>query len=157
MTAVKRKMVVFRLGDDRFAADVHDVERVLRWQAPRAIPDLPDWVDGVVEYQGRMVPVIGLRRRFELPDGAKDGTTRIIVMHGAEEWVGVVVDEVLEVSTYDPEGVQPPPAIFRGLAGEYLRGLVGSGESLTILLDVKRLLSTSERLTLARAVEAGAQ
>lgn len=157
MTAVNRKMVVFRLGDDRFAADVHDVERVLRWQAPRAIPDVPSWMDGVVEYQGRMVPVIGLRRRFELPDGETDGTTRIVVMHGEEEWVGVVVDEVLEVTAYDPGAVQPPPAIFRGLAGEYLRGLVGSGDKLTILLDVKRLLSTTERIQLARAVEASAQ
>ena len=152
MTAVNRKMVVFRLGEDRFAADVHDVERVLRWQAPRAIPDVPAWLEGVVEYQKRMVPVIDLRRRFELTPVEPGPTTRIIVLHGAQEWIGIRVDAVVEVATYDPAIVQAPPAFFRGLAGEYLQGLVGDGERLTILLDVKRLLSTTDRLHLEQAV-----
>ena len=152
MSAVTRKMVVFRLGDDRFAADVHDVERVLRWQVPRNIPDVPAWVPGVLEYAGRVVPIIDLRKRFELPEVEAGATTRIVVLHGAEEWIGVVVDAVLEVTAYDPETVQPPPALFRGLAGEYLKGLVGAGDKLTILLDVQRLLTTTERLRLQQAV-----
>ena len=61
------KLVTFRLADDLFAADIFAVERVLRYQAPRSLPDMPPWIEGVIEYQQRVIPVVNLRRRFELP------------------------------------------------------------------------------------------
>src|SRR6476619_2616082 len=61
------KIVTFRLGDDLFAADIYSVERVLRYQQTTPVPNVPDWIDGVIDYQGRVVPLINLRNRFELP------------------------------------------------------------------------------------------
>src|SRR5262249_48999535 len=92
------KIVSFRLGDDLFATDIFSVERVLRYQQPRGVPNVPEWIEGVIEYQGRVVPVVNLRRRFELPAVAPRVETRILVFKSSGEWVGAVVDAVLEVT-----------------------------------------------------------
>lgn len=150
MSNAQEKIVVFRVGDDLFAADVQSVERVLRHQVARPIPDVPDWVDGVIEYRDRLVPVINLRRRFELPAEAARPEARTIVMHANAEWIAVTVDAVLEVSGTVAD-VTPPPPFFRGLAGEYLRGLYRRGDQIVIVLDVDRLLTATERLRLGEA------
>lgn len=148
------KLVTFRIGDDLFAADIFSVERVLRYQPPTSVPDLPGWVEGVIEYQARVVPVVNLRRRFELPELPPRPETRILVLNGGGEWIGAVVDAVVEVTGFEAEQFQPPPKFFRGLAGEYLKGTVRLGERLVVVLDVERLLSATERLALRQAAEA---
>ena len=145
------KLVTFRLGDDLFAADIFSVERVLRYTAPTAVPDMPDYIEGVIDYQGRVVPIVNLRRRFEMSEGEVRNETRILVLHGGGEWIGVVVDSVTAVTAFDPASVAPPPKLFRGLTAEYLKGIVRMGERLVIFLDVERLLSSTERIALDRA------
>lgn len=154
MKTESHKLVTFRLGDDLFAADIFSVERVLRYQEPTTIPDLPPWLEGVIEYQSRVVPVINLRRRFELADVPVRPETRVLVLNGNGEWIGAVVDAVVEVTGLEGGQLQPPPKFFRGLAGEYLKGIVRLGEKLVIVLDVDRLLSATERLALEQATEA---
>lgn len=150
-TNTQSKLVTFRLGDDLFAAGIFSVERVLRYQEPRAVPDLPTWVEGVIEYQSRVVPVIDLRKRFELPETPVRPETRILVLNAGSEWVGAVVDAVVEVATVDATRISPPPAFFRGLASEYLEGIVKREDKLVIVLDVERLLAATDRLVLERA------
>ena len=145
------KLVTFRLGDDAFAADIFSVERVLRYATPTSVPDMPDYIEGVIDYQERVVPIVNLRRRFEMPRVEARGETRILVLHGGGEWVGVVVDAVTAVTAFDPTSVAAPPKMFRGLAGEYLKGIVRMGEKLVILLDVEKLLSSTERIALEQA------
>ena len=147
------KIVWFRLGADDFATDIFSVERVLRYQTPTAIPNVPEWIEGVIEYQGRVVPVVSLRRRFQLPAAAPTGDTRILVLKSGGEWVGAVVDAVQEVTSFDSSLLSPPPALFRGLAREYLRGIARHNDRLLIYLEIDRLLSSDERLTLERATE----
>ena len=145
------QIVSFRLGDDHFAADIFSVERVLRYQSPTAVPNVPDWIEGVIDYQGRVVPVINLRLRFEMERAPIANDTRILVFNTGGDFVAATVDAVVEVAPLAESQVAPPPALFRGLAGEYRRGVVRRGDRLVIFLDVARLLSTSERLTLEQA------
>ena len=145
------QIVIFKLGDDHFAADVFAVERVLRHVAPTAIPNVPPWIMGVIDYQQRVVPVIDLRRRFGLAATDVKPETRLLVLNANGEWVGAVVDAVVEVVSVEVAAITPPPPIFRGLAGEYIRGLVRRAGRLVICLDVARLLSTTDRLTLDQA------
>ena len=151
MSTLADKLVTFRLGDDHFAADVQAVERVLRYAAPTSVPDMPDYIEGVMDYQGRVVPLVNLRSRFELPAVPTGSETRTLILNVSGEWIGVVVDSVTEVAPFDPATVAPPPKLFRGLAGEYLKGIVRHGDKLVIYLDVEQLLSTTERIALQQA------
>ncbi len=147
------RLVTFRLGDDLFAAPIEAVERVLRYQVPRAVPNLPGWIGGVIEYGDRIVPVIDLRRRFELPAAANSAQMRLLVLAAGGEWAAVLVDAVLDVRTVQAADLVPPPPLFRGLAAEYLRGVMRRDDQLVIVLDSDRLLTASERLVLAGAVD----
>lgn len=151
-TATIPQAVTFRVGADTFGADILCVERVLRYAPPTAVPNLPDWVEGLLDYGSRVVPVIDLRRRFGLDAAARAETgRRIIVFSVGDEWVGAIVDAVLEVVTLEPSHLSPPPALFRGLRAEYLRGLVRRDGQLVILLEIPRLLTATERLELQQA------
>jgi purine-binding chemotaxis protein CheW len=149
--AAAQQLVTFRLGDDQFAVDVSVVERVLRYTAPSLVPNLPSWIDGVIEHGGRVVPVIDLRTRFQMPRLAPRPEHRILVLAVGEEWLGVTVDSVHEVLAVTVEEIAPPPPLFRGLAAEYLKGLVRREGSLLIFLDVARVLTSSELLELTTA------
>ncbi len=150
-TATLVQIVTFRLGGDFFAADIHGVERVLRRQDATTVPNVPEWIVGVIEYQKRVVPVIDMRTRFDMEPQDATSETRVLVFNAGDQWVAGVVDAVLDVSGVDAAAIQPPPALFRGLAGEYLKGIVRRDQKLVMLLDVTKLLTATERLTLADA------
>ena len=152
-SATASQIVTFRLGDELFAADIFSVERVLRHTTPTPVPNVPDWIEGVIDYQGRVVPVINLRKRFELPAAPVPADARILVLTVEDEWVAATVDGVLDVSVLDAGRLAPPPALFRGLAASYVRGIVRRAERLVVFLDVARLFSTDERIVLERPSE----
>jgi purine-binding chemotaxis protein CheW len=149
------RIVTFRLGGDLFAANILTVERVLKYELPRAIPNVPDWIEGVIEYQGRVVPAVDLRRRFGLPSEGVTNQTRMLIFATGSEWIAVMVDAVLDVRPVLESELAAPPTLFRGLAGAYLRGIVRRDEELVIVLDVDRLLASHERLRLEPMVQTG--
>jgi len=153
--AEKMQLVTFRVGDDRFAVDIFAVERVLRFQQPRPIPNVPAWLEGVIDFADEVVPVIDLRTRFELPMAASREGARILVVNAGDDWMGAIVDAVDEVATVTAAQLEPPPPIFRGLAKQYLRALVRrgkEGEPPLVVLDVAQLLTARERIVLEQAV-----
>ena len=148
------KLVTFRLGHDVFAADIAVVERVLRYATPNHVPDVPAWIEGVVEHRGTVIPVVDLRRRNELPDCSITAQTRILVLATAAGWVGAIVDAVLEVAVVPATAVAAPPPLFRGFASHFLRGIAKIRERLVVVLDVERVLTSPDRLVFEHALEA---
>lgn len=136
------RLVTFRLGEHLFAAEIHAVQRVLRYEAPRALPDMPDWMEGVVDYQGSMVPVIDMRRRFGLVAAEPGPQARLMVCSAPGGLAAMLVDAVLDVKPVQPSDLMAPPELFRGLAGEYLKGLTRRQGQLVVVLDVESLLGS---------------
>ena len=143
------RLVTFRVGSDLYAADIQSVERVLRYEVPRGIPQVPAWIEGVLQYAGRVVPVIDLRRRFAATSLEITGQTRLVVMSSGDDWVAAIVDQVLDVRPVAAGDITPPPSLVQGLAGEYLRGVVRRDQQLVVVLNTDRLLSATESLALA--------
>jgi purine-binding chemotaxis protein CheW len=157
--AERTQLVTFRVGEDLFAADIFSVERVLRFSVPRPIPNVPAWLEGVIDYGGRVVPVVDLRARFELGAAAARDSARILVVVAGDDWIGAIVDGVNEVLTVMSDQLSPPPALFKGLARQYLRALVRGKteeEPVIVVLDVAHLLTARERIVLEQVV-AGAK
>lgn len=148
---VRRHVVTFALGDELFAADVNEVERVLRYRTPAPVPGLPDWVAGLVEHDGRSLAVVDLRRRFQLPPAPAGVEPRIVVIGGAGGRMGAIVDRVVDVTSVSAEQLDPAPALFRGLSGDYLQGVLRRDGRLIVVLHAARLLSATERMMLAAA------
>jgi purine-binding chemotaxis protein CheW len=146
------QLVVFRVGGESYAVDVFAVERVLRYETPRPIPNVPAWLEGVMDYGGRVVPVIDLRTRFDLPLADDRANARIVVFVTGDERVAATVDAVDEVATVDAAAMEEPPPIFRGLARQYVRALVRRGDEVTVVLDAAQLLNSRERIVLDQAM-----
>lgn len=145
---VSTRIVTFRLGEHLFAADINAVERVLRTDGIRAIPDMPDWMEGVIDHAGAVVPVIDLRRRFGLAAASAAPQARLVVCQGNGAHAALRVDAVLDVRPVSPDDVSDPPVLFRGLAGDYLKGLTRRQGQLVVVLDLDRLLSATEPLAI---------
>jgi purine-binding chemotaxis protein CheW len=148
------KLVTFQLGLDLFAADVLSVDRVLRYTPPNAVPDVPAWIVGVIEHRGSPIPVVDLRRRVELSDDSITLETRMLVFNTRDGHVGAIVDMVHEVSDVPAAAVSPPPALFRGLSAEFIRGVAKVRDQLIVILDVDRVLSSSDRITFDQSAHA---
>jgi len=147
------KLVTFRLGSDAFAAEIASVDRVLRYTVPKSVPDLPEWIDGVIEHRAKVIPVVDMRARIGLPHVDATATTRILVLHTGDGFIGAVVDVVAEVASVPEANVAPPPALFRGLAAHFVRGIAKVGEQLVVILDVDRVLTSDDLIAFERALE----
>ena len=142
------QVVIFRVGGQEFAFNVFHVQRILRYEKPSALPGAPAFLEGVLQVQGQVVPVIDLRGRFELRQAPPREETRTMVLECDGLLVGVVVDAVLEVLRVSAAVVTAPPSVVRGLAAEYIQGIITLGARTVILLQTARLLTSSERIAL---------
>ena len=142
------QVVIFRVGGQEFAFNVFHVQRILRYEKPSALPKAPAFLEGVLQVLGKVVPVVDLRRRFELRDSPLREETRTMVLECEGLLVAVVVDAVLEVLRVGAASVTAPPAVVKGLAAEYIQGIIALGARTVILLHTGRLLTSSERIAL---------
>lgn len=144
------QIVTFRVGTQEFGLNVFQVERILRYEAPAALPKAPDFLEGVVQFDGSVVPVIDLRKRLSLPAERLEDT-RLMVLDVDAQRVGIIVDQVLDVLRVDGGTITAPPPIVRGLAAEYISGLLARPPRTVVILNAGRLLTSKERLALAKA------
>jgi purine-binding chemotaxis protein CheW len=149
------QLVTFRIGGEEFGLDVFQVHEILRHEEPTTMPKAPAFVEGVLDVRGTLVPVVDLRKRFEVHDLRYDEETRIILVDFQGERLGLVVDEVTEVLRAPETAVQPPPSFVKGLAAEFIRGIVRLENRLVVLLDLDRILSSQERMQLVFSGLAG--
>jgi len=142
------QVVTFRVGRQEFAFDILQVERILRYSPPSPLPKAPQFLEGVMPYGDTAVPVIDLRKRFELDAPIRE-ETRVMVLELDNQRVAVLVDEVREVLRVDSTTIAPPGPVVSGLAAVYIAGIISRPERTIILLNARKLLSSSERLALS--------
>lgn len=156
--ATRRQLVMCEAATELFALDVFAVERVLRYTVPRHLPNSATWLPGVIAVANRLVPVLDLRERLGLPAPAVADSARIVVVTLDDGPIGLIVDAVHEVTSVDPVAIEEAPAVYRGLARDFVLGIVRRGERLHVLLDVARLVTSTERIAMHEAVrDAAAQ
>ena len=153
LTGDEVQLVTFRVGGQEFGLDIQQVERILRHAQPVPVPNAPAFIEGVLAYDGGAIPVVDLRKRLAVAAPVSD-ETRIVVVGLAGERVGVVVDDVREVIRTDAGRIAAPPPMVRGLAAEFVTGIATVDEErVVILLNTRRLFSSTERIALERAVQ----
>ncbi len=152
--AARRQLVTCETAGELFAVDIAVVERVLRYTPPRGVPNAAPWLLGVIAQGDRLVPVLDLRERLSLGGALSPERARILVIRLDDGPIGVVVDTVHEVLSVESGGVEAPPSVYRGLAKEFVQGIVRRGERLFVLLDLARLVTSMERVEMRKAVAA---
>jgi purine-binding chemotaxis protein CheW len=137
----------FFLGGEEYATAILSVQEIKGWDTVTRVPYQPDYILGVINLRGSIVPVIDLRVRFALPKAGFDAATVVIVVHipgpRGERIVGIVVDAVSDVYSIASDGIQPPPDVVGAVDRRYVLGLASPGDKLVIVLDIDRLVITS--------------
>jgi len=142
------QLVSFYLGAEEFAMEILKVQEIIRMVDLTRVPNSPAFVEGVINLRGKVIPVIGLRKRFGMEPKEHDKQTRIIVIEIHGTVIGFVVDSVSEVLRIPADTVEPPPRLAKS-DREYVSGVGKLPSRLLLLLDVNKLLSDAETAAVA--------
>jgi purine-binding chemotaxis protein CheW len=141
---MEKQVVIFEINTELYGVDIAAVESIIKMQAITRIPQSPDFVEGVTNLRGKILPVIDLRRRFGMPEHEVDRNSRIVIVNLEEMETGMIVDRVSEVATLNDDMVGPVPKIAATINATFITGIANFDERLVILLDLKRIVSESE-------------
>ncbi|MBI4667077.1 MAG: purine-binding chemotaxis protein CheW [Nitrospinae bacterium] len=136
----KNRYLTFRVGAEGYGLEIRHVTEIIGIQQITEVPDMPNFVMGMINLRGTVIPIIDVRLRFGLEPREYDGRTCIIVTILNETIVGLIVDEVSEVADIPEDSVEPPPRVSRGANSRFIQGLGKMGNEVKIILDVRKLL-----------------
>jgi purine-binding chemotaxis protein CheW len=135
------QLVTFRIADEEFGVDILAVQEIIRLMQITMVPRAPVFIEGVINLRGKVIPVINMRTRFNMPSTEHNSNTRIVVTEFDQKIVGFLVDAVSKVLRIPANTVEEAPPVVSGIGSEYIRGVGKLGDRLLILLDLDNLLS----------------
>lgn len=138
-----REYLSFGLGSENYAIDILKVQELRGYDAVTRIANTPAFIKGVVNLRGVIVPIVDLRIKFNLSEPVYNEFTVVIVLNIGKRVIGAVVDSVSDVVKLAESDIHPPPE-FGSFDARYLVGLATAGDSMLILLDIEKMLSSSE-------------
>jgi purine-binding chemotaxis protein CheW len=150
----EKQIVVFELSGENYGVEIVNVYEIIRMQEITEIPRTPEFIEGVINLRGRIIPVIDLRKRFGLSCAEYSKSTRIIVVEVIGQTIGMIVDGVSEVLQIPVDSIEPPsPVISSSIETEYISGIAKMDENLIIMLDLEKVLSKEEKKHLIKVSE----
>lgn len=147
----EQQLVLFDLANEAYGMDIGVVLEIIRMQQITRVPSTPEFVEGIINLRGNVIPVVDLRKRFNLPVMDQTVDNRIVVVDIDGQGIGMVVDAVQEVIRISTESIEPPSEAITTEESDYLLGIVKLDDRLIILLDMKKVLLTEEHEALAQA------
>lgn len=142
--AHSREFLVFSLGDEEYAIDILKVQEIRGYENVTRIANAPDFIKGVTNLRGVIVPIVDLRIKFHLDNVEYGGQTVVIVVNVGDRVVGIVVDGVSDVMTLTPDQIKPAPEFGVTLSSDYLSGLGSLEDRMLVLVDIDKLLTSDE-------------
>ena len=154
----QEQYLTFMLAGEEYGVDILRVQEIKGWDSATRIPNTPDYVQGVINLRGTIVPIIDLRMRFALEKLEYGPTTVVVVLKATsdnkERTMGIVVDGVSDVYSIGDGELKPAPEFGEDINAEFVKGLATVGEKMVIMLDIDRLLNSRELSALDSAAKA---
>jgi len=137
------------IGDEEFGVDILLVQEIIRMLQVTKVPNSPDFVDGVINLRGRIIPVIDFRSKLGIQRKVHDKDTRIVVVEVSGKTVGFIVDAVTEVLRIPADITEAPPELVTGINSEFIKAVGKLEDRLLILIDIEKILTATEKAELA--------
>ena len=141
------QLVSFMLAEEEYGVEVLKVREIIRMPTITKMPNVPQHVEGIINLRGKVIPIISMRRRFNLMESEDSSQTRIIIMDVCGTLTGFIVDSVSEVIRIHSSEIQPPPSMTTsgGVGQEFITGVFNHVERLLIIMDIDRMFSEDEK------------
>lgn len=147
-TTAMLQLVSFVIDKEEYGIDILNVQEIIRSVEISRVPNAPEFVDGVINLRGKIVPVLDLRKRFGKPARSKDKDTRIIVIELGDKVVGFIVDKMKEVIRIPQSIIEAPPELSLDVNTKYITGIAKLEDRILVLLDLVQLLDGNEQAQL---------
>jgi purine-binding chemotaxis protein CheW len=148
--------LTFTLGSESYGIEILKVQEIRSYDTATKIANTPDFIKGVINLRGNIVPIIDLRIRFNLAEVAYNDFTVVIILSLNQRTIGIVVDSVSDVLALSPEQISAVPDLVASIDTKYLLGLAANGEQMLILLNIEQLMSSQEMALVEAASETNA-
>ena len=146
------QLVIFNLAKEEYGLPIGKVQEINRVAAVTKLPHTPEFMEGIINLRGRVIPVVDLRKRFGLAVKPHEDDTRIMIIDIDGQTVGIIVDAVNEVVQMPGASIEPPPPTFI-LEAQYIEGIGKMEDRLVILLNIDRVMTSQETIQLKQAVQ----
>jgi len=141
----ENQFVIFKLGEERYAVDILNVGGISEFRDVTKVPNAPYFIDGIINLRGDIIPIVSLKKRFNIPEKAVDSDTRIIINNIRGKDIGFVVDEASQVIKIDDADIEDAPDIVKGADRQYISGVGKVNDQIVILLNLEKILSEEEQ------------
>lgn len=138
------KYLTFELGEETFGIEIKFVTEIIGIQPITFVPEMPDYIKGIINLRGKVIPVIDMRLKFKKESIDYNDRTCIIVIDIEDISIGLIVDSVAEVINVGDENIVPPPSYKTGFQNRYIKGIGKVGEAVILLLDCQKLISQDD-------------
>jgi purine-binding chemotaxis protein CheW len=150
---MKRELLTFTLGTESYGLDILKVQEIRGYEPPTRIANAPDFIKGVINLRGHIVPIVDLRIKLSVGEARYDGSTVVIILNILGRVVGVVVDGVSDVIALAEDAVKPAPEFGSVLDTQYILGLATVEGQLLIITDIEKLMGAREMALVSDAAE----
>lgn len=141
----ENQFVIFRLGEEKYAVDILNVGGISEFREVTKVPNAPVFIDGIINLRGDIIPIVNLKKRFNIPEKQADSDTRIIINNIKGKDIGFIVDEASQVIKIDDADIEDAPDIIKGADRQYISGVGKVNEQIVILLNLEKILSDDEQ------------
>lgn len=142
--AMVQEYLTFTLGEEEYGVDILKVQEIRGYDTITRMPDAPDFIKGVINLRGTIVPVVDMRIKFKLGRVVYDEFTVMIILNLGRRVVGMVVDGVSDVMQLNPDQIRPAPEFGGGVNTKYITGLGALEQRMLILVDIEKLMSATD-------------
>lgn len=146
------QQVIFRLDNEEYGLDIMKVNGIEKYQEVVKVPNSPEYIEGIINLRGEVLPIYSLRKKFNLVAKPIDDETKIIVTYTNDMKVGFVVDAVAEILHIDLDSIVDAPKIVAGINRKYIKSVAKQESRMIILIDVDLIVSDEEKIELGEAI-----
>lgn len=147
------QQVVFKLDKEEYGLDIIKVNGIEKYQEVVKVPNAPEYVEGMINLRGEVLPIVSLRKKFNLPNREIDDETRIIVVMTNEIKVGLLCDSVSEILNIEEEQIEVVPKLVAGIDRRYIKSVAKVANRMIVMVDVALLIDDEEKISLGEAVD----
>ena len=138
------QVVVFSLKNQRFGISTSQVQEIIRYQDVEKIAGMPDYMEGMINLRGKVIPIIDLHLRFKVEEVRKTDSSKIVISDVDSNSMGFTVDDVDEIITFSDEEIETIPAILQNSTNAYLKCIAKKSDKLVSIIDPSRILTSTE-------------
>lgn len=147
------KQVIFKLDNEEYGLDIMKVNGIEKYQEVVKIPNSPEYIEGIINLRGEVLPIYSLRKKFALELKEPNDETKIIVVYTNDMKIGFVVDSVAEILNIEEENIEGAPKLVTGVSRKYIKSVAKQDDRMIILIDIDLIVSDEEKIELGEVID----